>query len=61
LPPIQVVKAEEVLPLAAGRSLRLLPVPTPRWPGGLGAFDNESGLLMSGRFFAAHLCTNTYA
>jgi flavorubredoxin/flavin reductase (DIM6/NTAB) family NADH-FMN oxidoreductase RutF len=61
LPPIQVVKQEESLPLASGGNLQLLAVPTPRWPGGLVAFLPANGLLMSGRFFAAHLCTESYA
>jgi flavorubredoxin/flavin reductase (DIM6/NTAB) family NADH-FMN oxidoreductase RutF len=61
LPPIQVVKQEESLPLASGGNLQLLAVPTPRWPGGLVAFLPCNGLLMSGRFFAAHLCTESYA
>jgi flavorubredoxin/flavin reductase (DIM6/NTAB) family NADH-FMN oxidoreductase RutF len=61
LPPLTVVKQEELLPLPNGQELELLALPTPRWPGGLGAFHGASGLLMSGRFFAAHLCTDTYA
>ncbi|WP_461566517.1 flavin reductase, partial [Synechococcus sp.] len=40
---------------------QLLALPTPRWPGGLAAFHGASGLLMSGRFFGAHLCTESYA
>ena len=61
LPPIQVVKQEESLPVAAGGNLQLLEVRTPRWPGGLVAFLPSNGLLMSGRFFAAHLCTESFA
>ena len=47
--------------MARGRSLLLLPAPTPRWPGGLLAFEETLGLLMSGKFFSAHLCTETWA
>ncbi|MEB3234748.1 MAG: diflavin flavoprotein, partial [Cyanobacteriota bacterium] len=36
-------------------------VPTPRWPGALAAFEETSGLLMSGKFFAAHLCSEAFA
>ncbi|NBQ19564.1 MAG: MBL fold metallo-hydrolase [Synechococcaceae bacterium WB5_2A_257] len=61
LPAIEVVKHELQLPLADGFELQLLALPTPRWPGGLAAFHSASGLLMSGRFFGAHLCTESYA
>jgi flavorubredoxin/flavin reductase (DIM6/NTAB) family NADH-FMN oxidoreductase RutF len=61
LPPIDVVKQEVSRELAGGHRLTLIPVPTPRWPGGLVAFEERSGLLMSGRFFAAHLCSKAFA
>ncbi|MCP9916343.1 diflavin flavoprotein [Cyanobium sp. ATX 6F1] len=61
LPPIDVVKQEVSRDLAAGHRLSLIPVPTPRWPGALVAFEAKTGLLMSGKFFAAHLCTETFA
>jgi flavorubredoxin/flavin reductase (DIM6/NTAB) family NADH-FMN oxidoreductase RutF len=61
LPPIDVVKQEVARELAGGHRLTLIPTPTPRWPGGLVAFEERSGLLMSGRFFAAHLCSKAFA
>jgi flavorubredoxin/flavin reductase (DIM6/NTAB) family NADH-FMN oxidoreductase RutF len=61
LPPIDVVKQEASRPLGHGHVLRLIPVPTPRWPGGLVAFEEGTGLLMSGKFFAAHLCSEAWA
>ena len=61
LPPIDVVKQEVTRELAGGHRLTLIPTPTPRWPGGLVAFEERSGLLMSGRFFAAHLCSKAFA
>jgi len=60
-PPLRVARREEALALAQDRSLLLLPAPTPRWPGGLLAFEESLGLLMSGKFFSAHLCTETWA
>ena len=60
-PPLRVARQEEALALAQDRSLLLLPAPTPRWPGGLLAFEESLGLLMSGKFFSAHLCTETWA
>ena len=61
LPPIDVIKQETSWPLGHGHVLRLIPVPTPRWPGGLVAFEESTGLLMSGKFFAAHLCSEAWA
>ena len=61
LPPLDVVKQEGCRPLAHGYRLCLYPNPTPRWPGGLMAFEERTGLLMSGKFFAAHLCSTTWA
>jgi flavorubredoxin/flavin reductase (DIM6/NTAB) family NADH-FMN oxidoreductase RutF len=61
LPPIDVVKQEVSRDLGGGHRLSLIPVPTPRWPGGLMAFEESTGLLMSGKFFAAHLCGEAFA
>ena len=61
LPPIDVVKQELSRVLSHGHMLRLIPVPTPRWPGALVAFEATQGLLMSGKFFAAHLCNEAFA
>ncbi|NQV10933.1 MAG: flavin reductase [Cyanobacteria bacterium] len=61
LPPIDVVKQEVSRELAAGHRLTLIPTPTPRWPSALVAFEETSGLLMSGKFFAAHLCLEAFA
>jgi flavorubredoxin/flavin reductase (DIM6/NTAB) family NADH-FMN oxidoreductase RutF len=61
LPPIDVVKQEATRELAGGHRLTLIPTPTPRWPAMLMAFEERTGLLMSGRFFAAHLCSEAFA
>jgi flavorubredoxin/flavin reductase (DIM6/NTAB) family NADH-FMN oxidoreductase RutF len=61
LPAIDVVKQEACRPLADRLRLRLIPTPTPRWPGALMAFEESTGLLMSSKFFAAHLCTEAFA
>jgi flavorubredoxin/flavin reductase (DIM6/NTAB) family NADH-FMN oxidoreductase RutF len=61
LPPLDVVKQEAVRELSGGHRLRLIPAPTPRWPGALLAFEESTGLLMSGKFFAAHLCSERWA
>lgn len=61
LPQIEVVKQEASRNLVDGHVLRLIPSPTPRWPGALLAFEETSGLLMSGKFFAAHLCSESFA
>ncbi len=61
LPPLRIIRQEQALPLSHHRSLLLLPAPTPRWPGGLLAFEESLGLLMSDKFFSAHLCTDSWA
>jgi flavorubredoxin/flavin reductase (DIM6/NTAB) family NADH-FMN oxidoreductase RutF len=61
LPPIEVIKQEVTRPLAGSLRLRLLPSPTPRWPGALMAFEESTGLLMSSKFFSAHLCVEPFA
>ena len=61
LPPIEVVKQETSSRLADGHALRLIPTPTPRWPDGLMVFEETGGLLISGKFFAAHLCSESFA
>ncbi len=61
IPPIHLIKQEEVLYLAKEYQLRLLPAPTARWPGGLIAHEESQGLLISGKLFAAHICTEEWA
>ncbi len=60
LPPIEVIRGEDGRELAHGLRLRLIPAPTPRWPGGLIAFEETTGLLMSSKFFSAHLCCEAF-
>ncbi|MEB3159542.1 MAG: diflavin flavoprotein [Synechococcus sp.] len=61
LPALQVIRHEQTLPLSHGHTLQLLPAPTPRWPGGLLAFEERDGLLMSDKLFSAHVCTPDWA
>ena len=61
LPSLRVIRHEQTLAMAQGRSLQLIATPTPRWPGGLLAFEQSLGLLMSDKFFSAHLCTEEWA
>ncbi|MEB3325892.1 MAG: diflavin flavoprotein, partial [Cyanobacteriota bacterium] len=61
LPPIDVVRQEVCRPLAGSFQLRLIPAPTPRWPGALMAFEESTGLLMSSKFFSAHICEPAFA
>jgi len=60
LPPIDVVKKDASCDLPSGKRLTLLPVPTPRWPGGLVAFEESTGLLMSDKFFATHVVAERF-
>jgi flavorubredoxin/flavin reductase (DIM6/NTAB) family NADH-FMN oxidoreductase RutF len=61
LPPLRVIRHEQTLVMAQGRSLQLIATPTPRWPGGLLAFEQTLGLLISDKFFSAHVCTEEWA
>ncbi|MEO1002373.1 MAG: diflavin flavoprotein [Cyanobacteria bacterium J06638_7] len=61
LPALDVVKQEVSRPLAGGLQLRLIPAPTPRWPGALLAFEESTGLLISSKFFSAHVCVEAFA
>ena len=61
LPAIDVVKQDVCRRLAGSFSLCLIPAPTPRWPGALMAFEESTGLLMSSKFFSAHICSDDYA
>ena len=61
LPSIEIVRQEQKLSLSNEHELWLLPAPTARWPGGLLAFEESLGLLMSDKLFAAHLCTSEWA
>ncbi|AZB72983.1 diflavin flavoprotein [Synechococcus elongatus] len=58
IPPLdlKIVRAEETLDLGRGKVLQLIPTPTPRWPDGLCVFDEQTGWLLSDKFFSAHLC-----
>ncbi|BBL86131.1 putative flavoprotein (chromatophore) [Paulinella micropora] len=61
LPKMEIVKTEEVRELSFGHRIRLIPTATPRWPEGLMVFEESTGLLMSGKFFASHICTEVFA
>ena len=61
LPPLTVVRGEDSIERPDGYTINLLSAPTPRWPGALMAFEETTGLLMSGKFFSAHLCSQDWA
>ena len=61
LPPMTVVRGEDSIERPDGYTINLLSAPTPRWPGALMAFEETTGLLMSGKFFSAHLCSQDWA
>ena len=61
LPPLTVVRGEDSIERPDGFTINLLSAPTPRWPGALMAFEETTGLLMSGKFFSAHLCSQDWA
>ncbi len=61
IPKIQAIKKQTIISVGSKYQLHLIPAPTARWPGGLLAFEETLGLLMSDKFFAAHLCTKQWA
>ena len=61
LPEIKIIKDKERISVAHGYVLEGIIAPTARWPGGLLAFEHTQGLLMSDKFFGAHLCTTNWA
>ena len=61
LPTLHLIKQQKIVAIGHGYQLHLIPVPTARWPGGLVVFEKNLGLLMSGKFFAAHICTADWA
>ncbi len=61
LPPIQIIRQETKLSLNNSHTLHLIPAPTAKWPGGLIAFEESQGLLMSDKLFAAHCCISDWS
>ena len=61
IPEIHLIKKQQAISVGHGYQLQLIPAATARWPGGLLAFEDTLGLLMSDKFFAAHLCTKDWA
>jgi len=61
LPELQIIQQKETININDQYVIELIPAPTARWPGGLLAFEVSSGLLMSDKFFGAHLYTKTWA
>ena len=60
VPPLRVIRGEVRMHVGEPDDhwqLRLCPAPTPRWPGGLLAHEDRYGILFSGKFFGAHVCT----
>lgn len=53
---VQVVRVESTLEIHQGQPLVLTTVPTPRWIGGLCAFDPTTQILYTDKFFGAHVC-----
>ncbi len=60
LPRVKLIKEETSIKVEENYELQLIPTPTARWPGGLMAFEKNLGVLMSGKFFGAHLCTKDW-
>ncbi len=60
LPKINIVKKELYLELE-NISLKLIPVPTARWPGGLIIYEENQEILLSEKIFSAHLASEEWS
>ncbi|MDC3171249.1 diflavin flavoprotein [Prochlorococcus sp. AH-716-E13] len=60
LPKINIVKKELNLELE-NISLKLFPVPTARWPGGLIVYEENQEILLSEKIFSAHLASEEWS
>ena len=60
LPEINIVKKELYLKLE-NISLKLIPVPTARWPGGLIIYEENQEILLSEKIFSAHLASEEWS
>ncbi len=61
IPSIRLIKQEQKISFGNDYILNLIPAPTARWPGGLISFEETTGLLMSDKLFAAHICDSNWA
>ncbi|ASC72115.1 Putative diflavin flavoprotein A 5 [Halomicronema hongdechloris C2206] len=56
-PRVRVIRSgDDELDLGQGHRLQFIPIPTPRWPGGLATYDTYTQVLYTDKFFGAHLC-----
>jgi len=56
-PRVRIVRSgDDQLDLGQGHRLQFVPIPTPRYPGGMATFDPYSNILYSDKFFGAHRC-----
>ncbi len=61
IPNLLIIKKEQNITFEDDYEFTLMPAPTARWPGGLIVFERNQGLLMSDKFFGAHLCTDAWS
>ena len=56
-PRVRVIRSgEDQLDLGQGHCLQFVPIPTPRYPGGMATFDPYSNILYTDKFFGTHRC-----
>ncbi|NMF83991.1 diflavin flavoprotein [Nodosilinea sp. P-1105] len=56
-PRVRVIRSsDDRLDLGQGHELQFVPIPTPRYPGGLATFDPYAQVLYSDKLFGAHRC-----
>ena len=56
-PRVRVIRSgDDQLDLGQGHRLQFVPIPTPRYPGGMATFDPYANILYTDKFFGAHRC-----
>ncbi len=54
---LKIIKsADDMLDLGGGHRLQFVPMPTPRYPGGMATYDPQTEILFTDKFFGAHVC-----
>ncbi|MEM7557140.1 MAG: diflavin flavoprotein [Cyanobacteria bacterium P01_A01_bin.84] len=54
---ILTMRGKETLDLGKGHLLKFIPTPSPRWPGGLCTYDQQTQILYTDKLFSCHICS----
>ncbi|MGD1872927.1 MAG: diflavin flavoprotein [Mastigocoleus sp.] len=54
---VMTMRGKETLDLGKGHLLNFIPIPSPRWPGGLCTYDQQTQILYTDKLFSTHICS----